>query len=100
MDTRYVQSFVSVVESGSLAEAARRLDLTPAAIAARVRTLEEELGATLVKRVGRSGKATEAGPEGAWSAPAPCCAKCAICAPAPATTRRWANCAWGYRPRR
>lgn len=61
MDTRYVQSFVSVVESGSLAEAARRLDLTPAAIAARVRTLEEELGATLVKRVGRSVKATEAG---------------------------------------
>uniref|UniRef100_UPI0025BE07EB LysR family transcriptional regulator n=1 Tax=Achromobacter sp. UBA5777 TaxID=1945913 RepID=UPI0025BE07EB len=61
MDTRYVQSFVSVIESGSLAEAARRLDLTPAAIAARVRTLEEELGATLVKRVGRSVKATEAG---------------------------------------
>ncbi len=61
MDTRYVQSFVSVIESGSLAEAARRLDLTPAAIAARVRSLEEELGATLIKRVGRSVKATEAG---------------------------------------
>lgn len=61
LDTRYVQSFVSVVECGSLAEAARRLDLTPAAIAARVRTLEEELGATLIKRVGRSVKATEAG---------------------------------------
>lgn len=61
VDTRYVQSFVSVVESGSLAEAARRLDLTPAAIAARVRTLEEELGASLIKRVGRSVKATEAG---------------------------------------
>ncbi|MCC3263312.1 LysR family transcriptional regulator, partial [Paenibacillus polymyxa] len=57
MDTRYVQSFVSVIESGSLAEAARRLDLTPAAIAARVRTLEEELGTTLIKRVGRSVKA-------------------------------------------
>ena len=38
-----------------------RLDLTPAAIAARVRTLEEELGATLIKRVGRGVKATEAG---------------------------------------
>ncbi|VFR40004.1 Transcriptional regulator, LysR family [plant metagenome] len=61
MDTRYVQSFVTVVDCGSLAEAARRLDLTPAAIAARVRSLEEELGVALVKRAGRSVKPTEAG---------------------------------------
>ncbi len=61
MDTRYVQSFVTVIECGSLAEAARRLNLTPAAIAALVKALEEELGATLVKRAGRNVKATEAG---------------------------------------
>ena len=61
MDIRYLQSFVTVVEVGSLAEAARRLDLTPAAIAARVRGLEEELGAVLVKRAGRSVKPTAAG---------------------------------------
>jgi DNA-binding transcriptional LysR family regulator len=61
MDARYLQSFVTVVEVGSLAEAARRLDLTPAAIAARVRALEEELGTTLVKRAGRSVKPTGAG---------------------------------------
>jgi DNA-binding transcriptional LysR family regulator len=61
MDLRYLQSFVTVVEFGSLAEAARRLDLTPAAIAARVHALEEELGTTLVKRAGRSVKPTEAG---------------------------------------
>jgi DNA-binding transcriptional LysR family regulator len=61
MDLRYLQSFVTVVEYGSLAEAARRLDLTPAAIAARVHALEEDLGTTLVKRAGRSVKPTEAG---------------------------------------
>ncbi len=61
MDIRYVQSFVAVVECGSLAEAARRLDLTPAAIAARVRSLEQELGVPLVKRAGRHVRPTEAG---------------------------------------
>lgn len=61
MDIRYVQSFVTVVECGSIAEAARRLDLTAAAIAARVRALEEDLGTPLVQRAGRSVKPTEAG---------------------------------------
>lgn len=61
MDARYLQSFVTVVEVGSLAEAARRLDLTPAAIAARVHALEEELGVALIKRAGRSVKPTAAG---------------------------------------
>ncbi len=61
VDVRYLQSFVTVVECGSLAEAARRLDLTPAAIAARIHALEEDLGAKLVKRSGRSVKPTEAG---------------------------------------
>ena len=61
MDTRYLQSFVSVVESGSLAEAARRLDLTSAAIAARIRILEEEFGTPLLKLSGRALKPTTAG---------------------------------------
>ena len=61
MDTRYVQSFVAVVELGSMAEAARRLDLTPAAIAARVKALETEVGAPLVQRSGRSVRPTETG---------------------------------------
>lgn len=61
MDTRYLQSFVAVVELGSMAEAARRLDLTPAAIAARLNALEEGLGTTLVQRAGRSVRPTEAG---------------------------------------
>lgn len=61
MDTRFLQSFVTVVECGSMAEAARRLDLTPAAVAARIKAIEEELGIVLLSRSGRTVKATEAG---------------------------------------
>lgn len=56
-----MQSFVAVVEAGSFAEAARRLDLTSAAIAARIKALESDLGVELVKRSGRSVKPTESG---------------------------------------
>jgi DNA-binding transcriptional LysR family regulator len=61
MDSRYLQSFVYVVELGSIAEAARRLDLTPAAVAQRVKMLEQELGAKLMRRSGRTVGTTEAG---------------------------------------
>jgi DNA-binding transcriptional LysR family regulator len=61
MDIRFLQSFVMVVECGSWAEAARQLDLTPAAIAARVKSLEDALGVALIRRAGRTVKATEAG---------------------------------------
>ena len=50
-----------VVDCGSMAEAARRLELTPAAVAARVKALEEGLACALVRRAGRTVKATEAG---------------------------------------
>lgn len=61
MNVDFLHSFVTVVDAGSLAEAARRLDLTPAAVAARLRALEEELGAPLVQRAGRSVRPTQAG---------------------------------------
>ncbi|MBK6004721.1 LysR family transcriptional regulator [Ramlibacter ginsenosidimutans] len=61
MDTEFLQSFVMVIDCGSMAEAARRLDLTPAAVAARVKSLEEAMGTALVKRAGRTVKATESG---------------------------------------
>jgi DNA-binding transcriptional LysR family regulator len=61
METQFLQSFVMVVDCGSMAEAARRLDLTPAAVAARVKSLEESMGTSLVRRAGRTVKATEAG---------------------------------------
>lgn len=61
MNVDFLHSFVTVVDAGSLAEAARRLDLTPAAVAARLKALEDELGAALVQRAGRSVRPTEAG---------------------------------------
>ena len=61
MDTRFLESFVTVVDNGSIAEAARRLNLTPAAVAQRIRTLESEIGAPLISRSGRTVRSTEAG---------------------------------------
>ena len=61
MDTRFLESFVAVVEHGSLAEAARRLNLTPAAVAQRIRALESEIGARLLFRSGRTVRPTQSG---------------------------------------
>jgi DNA-binding transcriptional LysR family regulator len=61
MDTRFLESFIAVVDNGSIAEAARRLDLTPAAVAKRIRALEHQIGARLVARSGRVVRSTEAG---------------------------------------
>lgn len=61
MDTRFLQSFIQVVESGSIAEAARRLDLTPASVAQRLKALEASVGSQLVARSGRTVRATAAG---------------------------------------
>lgn len=61
MDTEFLKTFVMVVDGGSIAEAARRLNLTPASVALRMRTLEKEFGARLLVRSGRTVTPTEAG---------------------------------------
>ena len=61
MDTRFLETFVSIVESGSIAEAARRLNLTAAAVTQRIQTLQEEIGVDLLSRVGRTVRPTRAG---------------------------------------
>jgi DNA-binding transcriptional LysR family regulator len=61
VDTQFLQSFVLTVDAGSMSEAARRLDLTPAAVAQQIRTLERELGTPLLARAGRTVAPTEAG---------------------------------------
>src|SRR5690625_754694 len=61
MDIRNLQSFIAVADSGSMAAAARFLDITPAAVAARIRSLENHLGVSLVARTGRYVKPTKAG---------------------------------------
>lgn len=61
MDTRFLESFVMVIEHGSVAAAARRLNLTDAAVTQRVHALEREIGAKLIGRSGRTVRATESG---------------------------------------
>jgi DNA-binding transcriptional LysR family regulator len=61
MDTRFLESFLTVVDQGSIAEGARRLNLTSAAVAQRIRSLESEIGAKLLFRSGRTVRPTQAG---------------------------------------
>ena len=61
METQYIHTFVSVVDQGSMAAAARTLNITPAAVAQQIHTLERELGAKLIARVGRTVSVTEEG---------------------------------------
>ena len=61
METQYLHTFVSVVDQGSMAAAARTLTLTAAAVAQQIHTLERELGAKLIARVGRTVSVTEEG---------------------------------------
>lgn len=60
MDTRFLDSLLMVVECGSMAEAARRLNLTPAGVAQRIRALESEIGTPLLTRSGRTVQPTPA----------------------------------------
>lgn len=61
VETAYFSTFLLVVEAGSMSEAARRLDITPAAVAHQLKLLERELGVRLVVRAGRTVALTEAG---------------------------------------
>jgi DNA-binding transcriptional LysR family regulator len=61
VETSYFSTFLLVIESGSMSEAARRLELTPAAVAHQLKLLERELGTRLLTRAGRTVAPTEAG---------------------------------------
>jgi len=61
METNYLRTFMVVLESGSMSEAARRLDLTPAAVAQQMRVLERDFGVPLLRRSGRTVSQTEGG---------------------------------------
>ena len=45
-----LQTFVSIVETGSLVRASEQMNVTQSTVTARLRTLEQELGATLLHR--------------------------------------------------
>ncbi|MFN3472979.1 MAG: LysR family transcriptional regulator [Blastomonas sp.] len=61
MDTRFLESFVVAVDCTSIAQAARRLNISPAALAKRIQALEVEIGVRLLARAGRTARPTEAG---------------------------------------
>lgn len=61
MDTRFLETFVVIAEQQSVARAARHLNLTPAAVAQRIKALEAEVGVKLLSRSGRVLRPTEAG---------------------------------------
>lgn len=61
MDTQFLNTFINVVDRGSMAAAARHLNITPAAVAQQIRTLERELGVSLIARAGRTVGVTEEG---------------------------------------
>jgi DNA-binding transcriptional LysR family regulator len=61
MDTRYLDSFLQVAQLGSTAAAARKLNLTPTAVAQRIKALEHEIGQALLSRAGRNMQLTAAG---------------------------------------
>ncbi len=60
MDVRFLESLIAVVETGSIAGAARKQWLTAAAVSQRIKTLEQELDCTLLSRSAHSAKPTEA----------------------------------------
>ncbi|MBB3612586.1 LysR substrate-binding domain-containing protein [Rhizobium sp. BK602] len=59
MDTRFLRSLIAVVETGSIAGAARREKLTPAAISQRIQALELSLNCSLLSRGAHSVRPTE-----------------------------------------
>ena len=61
MESKFLAHFLLAVDTGSIAEAARRLDLTPAGVAQQIHALEKELGTKLLARAGRTVRPTEAG---------------------------------------
>jgi len=61
MDTKFLKTFVAVVDTGSMAAASRKLNITPAAVAQQIRALERQIGAPLIRRAGRTVAVTEAG---------------------------------------
>ena len=61
IDTQFLKTFLTVVDQGSMAAAARVLNITSAAVSQQIHTLEREIGVPLIVRVGRTVRMTEQG---------------------------------------
>ena len=60
MDVRFLDSLATVIACGSIAEAARQLNLTATGVAQRIHALESEIGVRLIARSGRTVRPTAA----------------------------------------
>jgi len=60
LDTRFLESLLAVVDTGSIAAAARQQGLTAAAISQRIRVLETDFGEALLNRSAHAAVPTEA----------------------------------------
>lgn len=60
MDSRFLKSLITIVENGSIADAARIEGMTAAAVSQRIQVLERQFGFPLLLRLGNSAKPTEA----------------------------------------
>lgn len=58
---RTFKTFIAIAETGSFAAAAQRVALTPAAVGAQIKGLEDEVGRQLFERVNRGAAITAAG---------------------------------------
>lgn len=58
LDIRFFSSLIEVVDTGSIAAAARNQMLTPAAVSQRIKALEISLGCQLLSRAGHTAKPT------------------------------------------
>lgn len=59
MDIRFLKSLIAVVDTGSIAGAARSQFLTAAAVSQRIQALEKDLNCKLLSRSGHAAKPTE-----------------------------------------
>ena len=60
-DTRQLEAFEALCATGSFTEAAKRLLLTQSAISHSMKTLEEDIGCSLIRREGKQVSLTEGG---------------------------------------
>ena len=61
LDLRKLHTFVAVVDTGSVTEAAHRLGFTPSSVSQQVAQLDREIGLALLEKSGRGIKPTSAG---------------------------------------
>ena len=54
MDTRFLETFLLVADTSSIVAAARRLNITSAAVAQHIRALEDEIGFPPIMQSGRT----------------------------------------------